>query len=375
MHPPNRRIKPNQIHILPGENDTLLIHFRYAKEIIEKIKTISGRAWCPTRKCWRVPHTHETLSAITRLFGTQNVHFGTAHKTQNDPPPINLQTRLAEELRLRGYRAKTRKAYHGQIKRFLLACDKSATAVTSADVRTYVYHVLETGASHSYVNQCISALNFLFKFVIHKPDAIGDLPRPPKERKLPDILDHSEVCRLLAAVENIKHRAILLLTYSAGLRLGEVIRLRITDIDVTRKLIHIRQGKRRKDRYTLLSDAALKGLKEYVSLYRPQTWLFPGAKPGAHIHERSVQKVFAQAHKKAQITKNITVHSLRHSFATHLLEQGTDLRYIQELLGHASPKTTQIYTKVSKKDISKIQSPLDTILKNQSKDANQNPLT
>ena len=155
---------------------------------------------------------------------------------------------------------------------------------------------------------------------------------------------------LLETVTNLKHKAIMLLTYSAGLRLGEVVRLRVQDIDVERKLIHIRQGKGRKDRYSLLSDAALLAIQTYVKECHPQTWLFPGLKPGRHLHE------------KAQISKDISVHTLRHSFATHLLEGGTDLRYIQELLGHASPKTTQIYTKVTNRNISKIQSPLDALM-------------
>ena len=275
--------------------------------------------------------------------------------------------KFVEELRLRGYRAKTRKAYHGQIKRFLLVCGKPPTSIEARDVRGYVFRMIENGASHSHANQCISALNFLFKLVVGKPDVVSQLPRPKKERKLPDVLSHTEVFRLLDTVQNIKHRAIMLLTYSAGLRLGEVIRLRIEDIDVERKLIHIRQGKQRKDRYTLLSDTALKILKEYVDACQPRTWLFAGMKPGHHIHERSVQKIFARAHEKAEINKKISVHTLRHSFATHLLERGTDLRYIQELLGHSSPKTTQIYTKVSNKDISRIQSPLDALMNEREK--------
>ena len=189
-----------------------------------------------------------------------------------------------------------------------------------------------------------------------------DLPRPRKERKLPKVLSRGEVLRLLGAVENVKHRAVMLLTYSAGLRVGEVVRLRCEDIDADRGLIHVRQGKRRKDRYTVLSEVAHEALRVYLIQYRPKTWLFPGAALGRHLHERSVQKVFQRACQRSGIKKSVSVHTLRHSFATHLLEGGTDLRYIQELLGHASSKTTEIYTHVSTKDLGRIRSPLDDFM-------------
>lgn len=364
MHSTLHHASTNQIQVYPSEYGQLFVQFSYSKINVEKIKSIKGRKWHPAVKCWSIPRTNEALDDLTTLFGENNIHINLQQTGKDAGPPltVSFMAKFVEELRLRGYRAKTRKAYQGQVKRFLLDCGKAPIAIEQKDVRSYLFRLLEEGASHSHVNQCISALNFLFKLVIGKPNVVDQLPRPKKERKLPDVLSHTEVFRLLDAVQNIKHRAIMLLTYSAGLRLGEVIRLRIEDIDVDRKLIHIRQGKQRKDRYTLLSDAALKVLKEYVEMCQPRTWLFPGLKPGHHIHERSVQKVFAGAHKKAQINKNISVHTLRHSFATHLLERGTDLRYIQELLGHSNPKTTQIYTKVTNKDISRIQSPLDALM-------------
>jgi integrase/recombinase XerD len=175
-------------------------------------------------------------------------------------------------------------------------------------------------------------------------------------------LSADEVVRLLRTVQNIKHRAILYLTYSSGLRVGEVVRLRIEDIDPARKTVKVRQGKGRKDRMTLLSDAALQVLNDYMKRVHLESWLFPGGEEGRHITERSVQKVFEKARGQAGIVKKVSVHALRHSFATHLLEGGTDLRYIQELLGHQSSKTTEIYTHVSVKDVRRIQSPLDRIM-------------
>ncbi|MCW5896363.1 MAG: tyrosine-type recombinase/integrase [Bacteroidetes bacterium] len=191
---------------------------------------------------------------------------------------------------------------------------------------------------------------------------LGDLPRPKKERKLPEILNENEVLRILDAVDNLKHKTILMLIYSAGLRVGEVVRIRLSDIDEQRKLIHLHKAKGAKDRYTVLSASVLGTLAEYLQEYRPREFLFEGQDGRRHISERTVQYIFQDAVEAAGILKPVSVHSLRHSFATHLLEGGTDLRYIQKLLGHSSSKTTEIYTHVSKKSIEKIVSPLDRAL-------------
>jgi len=188
---------------------------------------------------------------------------------------------------------------------------------------------------------------------------VDQIKRPKKDKKLPVVLNKDEVLRIFSSVKNVKHRAILMLTYSSGIRVGEVVRLKKDDIDSKRRLIHIKGSKGRKDRYTLLSDTALKALREYWKEYRPKIWLFPGQDKNKHISVRSVEKIFSTACHKADITKHVTVHSLRHSFATHLLESGVDLRYIQELLGHKNSKTSEIYTHVSTRDIGRIKSPLD----------------
>ena len=177
--------------------------------------------------------------------------------------------------------------------------------------------------------------------------AAEKIRRPKKIARLPRVLSEQEVAKLIGALTNLKHRTIMTVLYSAGLRVGEVVRLKAGDIDSSRMLILVRAGKGRKDRFSILSPVTLETLRQYYRAYQPQKWLFPGAKPGSHITERTVQKVFVQAKDKAGIHKQATVHSLRHSFATHLLEAGTDLRYIQELLGHQSSKTTEIYTRVT----------------------------
>jgi len=164
-------------------------------------------------------------------------------------------------------------------------------------------------------------------------------------------------------VNNIKHKAILMLIYSAGLRVSEVVKLKPGDINAERKLIHIKGAKGRKDRYTILSDTAMDTIGLYINANNPEKWLFLGKKENTHLTIRSVEKIFEDAVKRTGITKEVSVHSLRHSFATHLLESGVDLRYIQELLGHKGSKTTEIYTHVSNKDIGKMRSPLDIIFK------------
>lgn len=235
--------------------------------------------------------------------------------------------------------------------------------ITKADIQGYLLELLDQQQrSHSYVNTAVSATKFCLQHVLKKGHVAVDVPRPKKQQKLPSVLSQDEVIRIFEAVQNIKHKAILSVVYSSGLRLGEVVRLKVNDIDRERMVIHIKQGKGRKDRYTVLSEVTLKLLELYAKTTTLDTWLFPGAKEGKHLSERSVQKIFEKALIGAGIRKEVSLHSLRHSFATHLLENGTDLRYIQELLGHKDVKTTERYTHVRRKDVMRIQSPLDRIM-------------
>ena len=195
-----------------------------------------------------------------------------------------------------------------------------------------------------------------------KKKFLYEIKRPRKDKKLPVVVSKEEVAKIISSVDNIKHKALLMLVYSTGLRVGEIVRLRSEDIDGKRMLIHVKGAKGRKDRYTLLSESALKTLREYWRQYKPKMWLSPGSDKERHITIRTAQRVFDMACNRAGIKKEVTIHSLRHSFATHLLENGIDLRYVQELLGHKSSKTTEIYTHVSNKDFMKIRNPLDQIL-------------
>ena len=266
-------------------------------------------------------------------------------------------------LKLKGYSSQTIQAYKGHTLKFFEFIKKQSDEVDNQDIEDYVINILEKKkVSYSYMNQAISAIKFVFKHVIRSNKIYKiNIPRPKKVEKLPDILSTDEVIRLFKQVINIKHRAILMLTYSAGLRVSEVVSLKVMDIDSKRMLIHVRQGKGRKDRYSILSKNALDTLRIYAKEFHPSEWLFPSDQIEKHLTERTAQKVFESACKKAGIKKAVSIHSLRHAFATHLLEGGTDLRYIQELLGHKNSKTTEIYTHVSQKDLGRIRSPLDDI--------------
>ncbi|MFG1691728.1 tyrosine-type recombinase/integrase, partial [Gemmatimonadota bacterium] len=222
-------------------------------------------------------------------------------------------------------------------------------------------HVLarlrQDGVSRSYHNQLVSALRLFSATVLGRPAEELPLDRPRRAHRLPTVLSRRELQRFLKAVGNRKHAAILAMAYSSGLRVSEVVRLRLQDLD--RALLLVRGGKGRKDRYTPLSGTALRFIDAYLEGADPGQWLFPGARPGRHLTARSVQKVTSAAARRAGISKPLTPHVLRHSFATHLLERGIDVRYIQEILGHASVRTTEIYTQVSRRQLGRIRSPLD----------------
>lgn len=349
----------------------IAVSFDYNKEFVKKIRKINGRQWRSDEKCWIIPNDNKSKLKLYNLFKDEEIHcnYSIDHILKELEVTYNfnwepLEYKLNEQLVLSGFSEKTIKTYISHSRRFLEFFNISIDQLTKDHVQKYMYVLLnERNNSHSYVNQALSSIKFLYKYVLMKGNVLYEILRPKREKKLPNVLSEKEVIEILNSVENKKHKAILFVIYSAGLRIGEVIRLKVNDIDSKRMMIHIRQGKGRKDRYTVLSDTALKILREYVKEYKPKDWLFPGGKEGHYLHDRSVQKVFKKACEKAKINKNATVHTLRHSFATHLLEGGTDLRYIQELLGHSSSKTTEVYTHVSKKSISKIESPLDRIYK------------
>jgi site-specific recombinase XerD len=274
--------------------------------------------------------------------------------------PGLLET-LRREMRLRNYSHKTIKAYASCVRLFAMYFrPRHPRDAKGEDIRKYLLHLMdEKQYSAATINHALNALRFLYVELYKLPFVLGEIRRPKKDHNLPVVLSTEEVKRIFDGLENLKHKTVLMMIYSGGLRLGEVLRLRPEDIDSDRMMIHLREAKGRKDRYVMLSDAILETLRAYWKQYKPRKYLFEGQEEEKPYSPRSVQKIFEQATERAAIRKPVTVHSLRHAFATHLLEQGTDLRYIQELLGHASSKTTEIYTHVSKRDIGRIKSPID----------------
>jgi len=239
--------------------------------------------------------------------------------------------------------------------------DTEITDITDEMIVDFLrYLVNERNISGSYQNQSINSIKFYYERVLNGQRKIYTIDRPRKEKYLPEVLSEEEVVKILNATENLKHKAILMTIYSAGLRVSELINLRIKDIDSNRMQIRVEQAKGKKDRYTLLGNSTLDILRKYVAEYKPKVWLFEGVK-GEKYSTSSIQANLKLSVDKAGIKKRITVHTLRHSFATHLLEAGTDIRYIQSLLGHSSGKTTEIYTHITTKGFDQIISPLDKL--------------
>ncbi len=267
-----------------------------------------------------------------------------------------------KQIEIENYSAQTVKNYLSALKLFLdYVKNLNIKEVTDKEIQNYLYYCKsEKKYSYSSMKQVIAAISYLYKKVFLKPipEALNVKFRKPTT--LPTVLSAKEISKLLSVTKNLKHKTILLLIYSAGLRLGELLNLRIADIDSAAMKIHIKQGKGKKDRYIMLSENVLKILREYYKIYKPKEFIIEGQNGGKYS-PKSVQSVFKRALKKTGIKKKATVYTLRHSFATHLLDEGTDIRYIQELLGHKRLETTQIYTHVSSHSINKIKSPADKL--------------
>jgi site-specific recombinase XerD len=360
--------------LLPLPPDRIAVRFPYDRRIKDRLKLIRGSRWDPDGRQWTFPRTSYVLSLLRDVFrdGTLEIPPGLVPEVVPAAPlnpsgPSNLSADpvilLRREMRLRNYSPKTVKAYSSCLRGLIAyARPRQLETLSEDDLRRYLLHLVEVeGMTAAYVNQVINAFRFLYVEVYRRRLALGEIPRPRKAHALPTILSPREVKDILEASGNIKHRCLLTLVYSAGLRVGEVLRLELADIDRDRMMIHIRGGKGRKDRYSILSPVAWGLLEEYRRRHLPRRFVFEGQVSGTPYSIRSAQKVFEVAVRTAGVRKAVSIHSLRHAFATHLLEQGTDLRFIQELLGHSSSKTTEIYTHVSRRELGKIRSPLDRL--------------
>ena len=264
-----------------------------------------------------------------------------------------------QKLELKHYALNTSRIYISMFEKFINHFrEKELIAIDEEMIRGYLQSLVLAKKSDAYINQMLNSIKFYYEVVLGMPNRFYSIERPRKKDRLPKVISKEEIKLIINNTNNIKHRCIVSLLYSAGLRRGELIDLKLSDIDSKRMVIHIRQGKGNKDRITLLSSTVLADLRLYFKEWKPKEFLFEGSNGNKYSAE-SIAQVVKKAAQKAKIKTHITPHTLRHSFATHLLEAGTDLRYIQVIMGHNSTKTTEIYTKVALNNIREIKSPLD----------------
>ena len=301
-------------------------------------------------------------SALNSNKSTQETRANYNNKTEFKKNKPDLPEGYIEKLEGKRYSEQTIQTYTSYFRDFAFYFrGRDLGNITVEEINQYILGLIrEKGISHSQQNQRINAIKFYYEKVLGREKLYFQVERPRKELKLPDILSKEEIAAMIDSTDNIKHKCLIIIIYSGGLRRSEVIDLRISDIDSKRMLIKVRGAKGKKDRYVQLAKGALNLLREYYKEYKPSVWLFEGQKGGQYSAE-SIINVIKKAGRRAGIKKNIYPHILRHSFATHHLEQGTDLRYIQEWLGHSSSKTTERYTHVSRADFSRFRNPLDDI--------------
>lgn len=349
---------------LNGES-VIWIRFKYNQELIQIVKSIRYCKWNHLKKAWYIPAKGFDLEVLKKLVSNKASINSSKISDLEKKRRGEIHARKIPEgylklLQQKRYSKSTIKTYTSYFRQFQdYFANYDLKQISVDQINSYIVELInEHSISPSQQNQRINAIKFYYEKVLGRAKEYYKVERPRKERKLPTVLSKQEVHLLLNLIDNLKHKCILTTIYSAGLRRSELIHLKVEDIDSQRRLIKIRGAKGKKDRYTLLSDKLIELLRKYYRVYSPKEWLFEGQN-GGEYSTTSVAKIFKAAVKKAGIKKHITPHSLRHSFATHLLEQGTNLRYIQEILGHENPKTTQIYTRVATNELSNIRSPLD----------------
>ncbi len=273
-----------------------------------------------------------------------------------------LRRQMQADLRVRNYAERTQAIYIRRVAQMAMHFGRSPDTLGREELRGYLRYLKEErDVSRSSFKQTVGALRFLYRVTLDRPELLPHLPYPRQKRRNPVVLSPEEVERLLKAVRNLKHRAMAMTLYGGGLRTSEVLGLQVRDIDSDRMVITVRHGKGDKDRQVVLSVVLLETLRAYCRVYRPRTLLFNGQVPGQPLTSRTVQRVIRAAGARAGIMKRVTPHVLRHSYATHLLESGTDLRMIQTLLGHRALSTTAIYTHVATARLRSIKSPLDAL--------------
>ncbi len=345
----------------PGEHNgkrVIWIRFERNQELITYLRSQTKARWSASRKAWYVTDNRHHR----QLFGIEPAIVGKEVLNKIHIVNISAFKRFQEQLKLKGYSENTLRTYSLEFAQLLYILKSyPVDQLTPERLRAYFLYCKETlKLSESEIQSRINAVKFYFEQVLHRPRMFIDIPRPKKKLTLPKMLNKREIQKIISVTQNRKHRLILQLCYGMGLRVSEVVNLKLSDIDSQTMLVRVEQSKGKKDRMVALPESVLDEMRAYYLKYRPKKYLFEGQNGGKYSG-RSAQAVFKKAMKKAGIKKQIGIHGLRHSYATHLLENGTDIRFIQELLGHNSIKTTQIYTHITNASKAKIKSPLDLL--------------
>lgn len=330
----------------------IAVYFEKNADWIARIKKLGDAKWSATLKAWHLPDNDENR----RRFKLElPIVLSEVH--------LQKIEQFKRWLSSKRYSPNTIKTYSEALHTFLKYYhDKPIEQITNEDLISFNNdYILKNKLSASFQNQVVNGVKLFFKQIQGATINVDLVHRPKREKLLPNVLSKEEVKEILNAPTNIKHKAMLSLIYACGLRRSELLNLKPNDIDSNRGVIIIRQAKGKKDRIAPLSEKILVMLRDYYQSFKPSTWLFEGQEIGSPYSEKSLQNVLKQSLEKCNISKPVTLHWLRHSYATHLLENGTDLRFIQEILGHKSSKTTEIYTHVSTKSLQKIKSPFDDL--------------
>ena len=383
-------IKP--IHLRGDEK--LAIIFPFEKSVDYAVRSIKGAKWTHTHKCWYLPlskeffqQSYNKLKPFGEINYTELKEYLESRKKVNiiksqtwetdkgikvkkgsvstfavSPENLRLLDQAIKTLKLKAYSNNTIDLYRGELLQIMrLLKEKPLAELSTSQIKSYLLWLLQTRqCSESKVHTTLNALKFFFEQVLYKPKIFIEIPRPKKPFQLPKVIAKEKVAEVIYKIQNIKHRCMVMLAYSAGLRVSEIVNLRVADIDSNRMTIFITKAKGKKDRIVTLSQKLLVELRNYYKEYKPKVFLFEGQEDRQYS-VRSVQEVFSKAKINAGVKTKGGIHTLRHSYATHLLEAGTDIRFIQELLGHNSLNTTLRYTHVSIRSLKNIKSPLDDI--------------
>lgn len=365
-------------HLMIDHQKMIGIKFSPDRLIQNLVKGLPDPKWSERYNMAYIPNTKANLGIVFNTFkgvvwinynrfftnrpvNTKNESVDVSWFRNRTPAP---GYRLCPEeyllkLELKRYSNSTVKTYVSFFEMFInFYKEKELQVLDESDIRAFLQHLIQKKVSNSYVNQAINAIKFYYEVVLGMPNRFYELERPRKESKLPKVISKEEIIAIIENTNNLKHRCIVKLLYGSGLRRSELLNLKINDIDSKRMLVRVEGSKGNKDRYTLLSKSSLDDLRLYYREWKPQNYLFEGRRASKYTAE-SVLNIVKKSAEKAGIRNTVTPHVLRHSFATHLLESGTDLRQIQVLLGHGSSKTTEIYTHVATNTFKNIKNPLD----------------